>query len=450
MARCTSRKYGAYNLLQMSLITQCPACATLFKVVADQLRVSGGWVRCGQCGDVFDAQEHLQRAEPVALAAPASAPTVVAQGMPVGATNADAPKAFESPAREPAAEGPPQAGRPGSSGFASSDNGVLQSQPVSHTPPPVIPPASAAVAEVEPTHEGKPVETEWPVVDPATLFATAPEPSGADGDRDSGFDRPQENFSASGAIPDDAVVSAVSEEPVPSIQDLHVDVLVEIDPQSPAQTSVSPETGWSDAAPAPALPPAAEEIDERRATELKGLPRASEHFAEPTFVREARRKAMWTRPVVRVLVTLGCVAAATVLAAQIALDRRHELATHWPILKPTLHALCQWRQCTIEPLRRIDQIAVEGSTFERVASQQYALSLTVRNTSSTPLAVPHFELTLTDLSNQVLARRVLTPADFVAPDQLEPQSEWLGQLSLHTAALNTDRISGYRVVAFYP
>lgn len=43
----------------MSLITRCPACTTMFKVVPDQLRVSEGWVRCGQCDEVFDASSHL-------------------------------------------------------------------------------------------------------------------------------------------------------------------------------------------------------------------------------------------------------------------------------------------------------------------------------------------------------------------------------------------------------
>lgn len=43
----------------MSLITSCPACATLFKVVPDQLRIANGWVRCGRCKEVFNATEHL-------------------------------------------------------------------------------------------------------------------------------------------------------------------------------------------------------------------------------------------------------------------------------------------------------------------------------------------------------------------------------------------------------
>ena len=48
----------------MSLITRCPACETLFKVVPDQLRISEGWVRCGQCDEVFDASVHLVKDVP--------------------------------------------------------------------------------------------------------------------------------------------------------------------------------------------------------------------------------------------------------------------------------------------------------------------------------------------------------------------------------------------------
>ncbi len=46
----------------MSQITCCPACQTRFKVVADQLRISDGWVRCGNCQQVFDASVSLQAA----------------------------------------------------------------------------------------------------------------------------------------------------------------------------------------------------------------------------------------------------------------------------------------------------------------------------------------------------------------------------------------------------
>src|ERR1700750_3192492 len=58
----------------MSLITRCPACETLFKVVPDQLRISQGWVRCGQCGEIFDASADLRQHE----AGPAAAQPVEA------------------------------------------------------------------------------------------------------------------------------------------------------------------------------------------------------------------------------------------------------------------------------------------------------------------------------------------------------------------------------------
>ena len=47
----------------MRLVTRCPACATTFKVVRDQLRISDGWVRCGRCSEVFDATLDLHEAE---------------------------------------------------------------------------------------------------------------------------------------------------------------------------------------------------------------------------------------------------------------------------------------------------------------------------------------------------------------------------------------------------
>jgi predicted Zn finger-like uncharacterized protein len=43
----------------MSLATRCTSCATTFRVVQDQLKVSEGWVRCGRCDAVFNALDGL-------------------------------------------------------------------------------------------------------------------------------------------------------------------------------------------------------------------------------------------------------------------------------------------------------------------------------------------------------------------------------------------------------
>lgn len=64
---------GLYNLMHMSLITRCTACGTMFKVVPDQLKMGDGWVRCGQCAEVFDASASLQEpAPPLPVLAPTS------------------------------------------------------------------------------------------------------------------------------------------------------------------------------------------------------------------------------------------------------------------------------------------------------------------------------------------------------------------------------------------
>jgi predicted Zn finger-like uncharacterized protein len=41
------------------LFTQCPKCETIFKLSPDVLRAAGGQVRCGRCGEVFNALARL-------------------------------------------------------------------------------------------------------------------------------------------------------------------------------------------------------------------------------------------------------------------------------------------------------------------------------------------------------------------------------------------------------
>jgi predicted Zn finger-like uncharacterized protein len=45
--------------VQHSVFTQCPKCETVFRLSAEALRAAGGQVRCGRCGDVFNALARL-------------------------------------------------------------------------------------------------------------------------------------------------------------------------------------------------------------------------------------------------------------------------------------------------------------------------------------------------------------------------------------------------------
>jgi len=58
----------------MTLATRCTSCTTVFRVVQDQLKVSEGWVRCGRCGEVFNALDGLFDLEAQAAATAELAP----------------------------------------------------------------------------------------------------------------------------------------------------------------------------------------------------------------------------------------------------------------------------------------------------------------------------------------------------------------------------------------
>ncbi|HEU0199245.1 MAG TPA: DUF3426 domain-containing protein [Burkholderiaceae bacterium] len=64
----------------MALATRCPNCQALFRVVADQLKLRGGLVRCGACRHVFDAigsLTYLDDAATGVMQTPAAAPPPV-------------------------------------------------------------------------------------------------------------------------------------------------------------------------------------------------------------------------------------------------------------------------------------------------------------------------------------------------------------------------------------
>jgi predicted Zn finger-like uncharacterized protein len=81
-----------------ALAARCPACATVFRVVPDQLRVSAGWVRCGRCAEVFDASASLIDAE---SGGSLTLPDEVEAPLPAEAAPADAPEATGQDGAEP-------------------------------------------------------------------------------------------------------------------------------------------------------------------------------------------------------------------------------------------------------------------------------------------------------------------------------------------------------------
>jgi predicted Zn finger-like uncharacterized protein len=88
----------------MSLITRCPACGTMFKVVADQLRISEGWVRCGHCAEIFDAAADLRDESEIELPT-AAAPLLAREESP--ASEEEGVSSLQSEVDESMVEGTP-------------------------------------------------------------------------------------------------------------------------------------------------------------------------------------------------------------------------------------------------------------------------------------------------------------------------------------------------------
>ncbi|NKE66217.1 DUF3426 domain-containing protein [Ramlibacter sp. RBP-2] len=348
-----------------ALITRCPACATMFKVVPDQLRVSEGWVRCGHCSEVFDASVHLQPAAAVAQAQEHEVQSGGAQPPPAGPEadpfDAGAGEAASAHDQIAAEEAPP---------LAAPD-----SEPASDLSPDSV--VSSPLTEID---------EELPDEEPDSLRLRAERQALQEDPLDRPFSLRREDLSA------------------------------------PAELTASEP-------PAGAAP-----------------------LEELTFVRQARREARWQRPAVRGLLSLLALALVGLLGLQVAVQERDRLAAAEPALRPWLDRVCDPLDCRIAPPRRIEAIAIDGSTFNRLRPDAYRLEVTLKNQSAGQVALPAVELTLTDSEEQPVVRRVLMPGELGAARlALAARAEWSGTaaFALQDASL-ASRVAGYRVLAFYP
>ena len=170
----------------------------------------------------------------------------------------------------------------------------------------------------------------------------------------------------------------------------------------------------------------------------------------PAFLRDAAAAERWRRPRVRIALGGAALLLALALAAQWALHFRDTVAARWPATRPMLMAACEALGCRIEMPRRIEDIAVESSALTRAAGQADALRLVValRNRGPLALALPHVELSLTDVNGELIARRALAAADFRAAAASLPAS---GETTLRTLLADPGgRVAGYSVEVFYP
>ena len=134
---------------------------------------------------------------------------------------------------------------------------------------------------------------------------------------------------------------------------------------------------------------------------------------------------------------------------------RTELMVIYPPLKPLYQSVCNRLSCEIALPRLRDQLNIEASDLRSVDPQRpnlVQLTALVRNRAPVPVEYPAFELTLTNAQQQVVARRVFLPGDYLdndatTDDGLAGRRELSVNMYLDTGPL---RAAGYRIYLFYP
>ena len=170
----------------------------------------------------------------------------------------------------------------------------------------------------------------------------------------------------------------------------------------------------------------------------------------PAFIRHAERQARWRSPLARILLSFAGLVLFIGLALQLGHHFRDHVAAQWPQFRPALTGWCDVAHCKIEAPRRIEDVTVESSALTGGApgTDTYKLAVTLRNRGTLPVMMPSVDLTLTDTTGQLVARRALNPGDFRASSTvLAPGAEAPLQL-LFTAG--NPRVSGYTIEVFYP
>jgi len=327
----------------VSLATRCAACGTVFRVVQDQLKVSEGWVRCGRCGDVFNALDGLFDLE--RESAPAWTPSQRA-ALDLLPASADGQAALAVPNPE----------------FSADEGNGL------------------GVGLVSEMAEDTQIDTR----------------------ADSRIDSRMEALQAE---PEDLGDDAVGRGEMSGHDEPSVDL---------------PDAEVVQAEPAPG------------------------------FLSQADRTARWERPRVRAALALLAFLLGLLLAAQAALWRRDALAARWPQATPLLALLCEPLGCRIEPLRRLDGLAVESSGLIQLGNAAtYRLQVALHNRDTQTLLTPALDVTLTDSRGEIVSRKVLHPQGL---GESVPRTMAAGaELSLQ-AVLDAGgrRITGYSIEIFYP
>lgn len=433
----------------MRLITTCPQCETSFRVVADQLKLHRGMVRCGKCQAVFSGIERLRQlpeqsaaakplpglpsVAPSSAAAPGEAIRGAAESRavhpPVPEAREVGPRAAESRAAEPAPDSragtPPTPQTPGlPAAFFGLDT----------PPPPIGRPETRAAPGALPMPE--------PERETTGVRERASERE-ATSERKAPSERATPLEPAPETTPADPELASVFRQP-PGRQAAKV---------RRASTTVPAVDRAAEVAP-PVLTTEPDADDLRLARELEAAAREIEAGADDEqaidfFSTDRKRRGLLRR--LGPVRLAGAALLSLLLVLQASLANRHYLVARFPAMEPAIAMLASPLGLPIELPKALDALAIESFELQQTATPGlFSVAAIVRNDAGYAVRWPSMLLTLTDPANRVLVRKAIDPADFLddsaVASGLRARSERPIRMALEVADLQP---AGYSVVLLY-
>jgi predicted Zn finger-like uncharacterized protein len=135
------------------------------------------------------------------------------------------------------------------------------------------------------------------------------------------------------------------------------------------------------------------------------------------------------------------------LLMQFIVAQRNWLAAEEPALRPMLSALCT---CEVTWPREPEAVLIESSSFTENPQGGYTVQLRLKNTQHHAVAMPALELSLTDLQDQVLVRRVFTANELSGKDHVQALRDVRSTLNFDLDDKVSQRVIGFRAFVFYP
>lgn len=411
------------------MYTRCPHCDTVYRVTPQQLQASSGQVRCGRCRTQFDAFSTLTSTLPGAPGAPASASTPAMPSAPATLATAPAAEVVQAPSE------------------GAGDDGDVALD-ASSEPAPSVP--AAADTEVDSVFEE-------PDQDPVAHYVQKYGVGRSTDDDDVETSAPQDDapgpqldieeieaLPARGSFP--GVFDEAADNAAPDRSDsaaaqaiLHGDgaAVLPADGEAYAQALASQVSGEDDED----LPAGDARVVSTPEQTALTLP---DQLLEAGPVPLAQRRR-W----VAANAALG-----VLLLIQMLWWLASPIALGLPAVRPVLEGACSWLGCEVALPRLPEQLYIEGSDLQLLdvaRPNEVLLTAQVRNRAAVAQQLPLIELTLTGTANQVVARRVLHPREYLegaarTRGSIAANEELALRLYLNTGDV---RAAGYRLYLFF-